>query len=153
MATTVSASENDLSTAIPILRQRYVECVTRPEQCVTSGIVVDGSAAAIGLENDLRDLVEWNLGRATDIPGDGIDVLDTVRLSDRAASAVMCIVNDLPLVDRREPGITGDDIPFANPLLSVRERWDLELTPQGWRLVALENLGYFPESASCAPPS
>lgn len=143
--------ENDLSTSIPILRRRYVECVTVPEQCVTSGIAVDGSDAAVALERDLRDLVEWNLGRAVDVPGDRIDVLDTVRLSDRTASTIVCIVNDLPLVDRREPGTTGDDIPFANPLLSVRARWDLELTSQGWRLVAQENLGYYPESASCVP--
>lgn len=140
----------DLSTAIPQIRDAYVVCVTVPEQCDPASLVATGSPAAAWLDTHLDELVLWNLARAP--VDDRISIRQLVHdLTDRATAKV-CIVNDLPLVDRREPGDPNDDIPFVNPLLSIMAHWELQLTADGWRLFDVWPLGHFPESDTCEPP-
>lgn len=137
---------------MPTLRRAYVACVTAPESCDRGAIVAAGSPASRWLDLQLDDFLLWNIGRDPRVPGDLVTIRELVQQSDVNASARLCIVNDLPLVDRREPSNPDDDIPYANPLLSITVHWDLVLTDDGWRIADVGTLGHFPESDTCEPP-
>jgi hypothetical protein len=152
MAETGPSSNDDLSSAIPKLRDAYVACATVPEECVTTAFVANDSPASLWLDEHLGELMLWNIARARDVPGNRISIRELVPVTASQATARLCIADDLPLVDRVEPSDPDDDIPYVNPLLSIMSRWELRLTPDGWRLVDLEPIGYFPESATCEVP-
>lgn len=140
---------HDLRTAIRTIRAAYVACATAPEHCDRAAIVAAGSRAARWLDHHVEDLLRWNLGRPPDVPGDTFEIETVHHQSGESAAVRLCIVNDLPLVDRVDPEDPDDDIPYPNPLLSVATEWELVVTDAGWRLAHAEPVGYFPGMSMC----
>lgn len=140
----------DLADSVPRIRHAYVQCVTVPEACDRASIVVPDSPAATWLDDHLYELTLWNLARAP--VADRLTIRELVQVASDRARARVCILHDLPLVDRGEPGDPYDDIPFVNPLLSIMSHWELQATAVGWRLFDVWPLGHYPESETCAVP-
>lgn len=138
--------------AVLRLRLAYVACVVAPERCVTDTVVAVGTPAAAWLDDHVGELRRWNIGRAVDVPGDRISIVRLTPAATDRVVAQVCIVDDLPLVDRGATDDPLDDIPYVNPPLSVMVRWELVITVTGWRIADRTELGHFPESDTCEPP-
>jgi hypothetical protein len=145
-----SPSDHEIEHAVGRLRAAYVSCVTQPEHCDQLSVVVPRSPAASWLRRAVAFLDRWNLGRAADIAGDQFTVREVVTSSTNA-TVLLCIANDLPLVDRNDRGDPADDIAYPNPLISTAVEWRLRRTTAGWRIAAVAESGRFPLSETCEP--